>query len=68
MDVREFYAALGAVCVEHGERFQPCDGCPAYDFCYTAPGSVTEELLDGIMETLNGYGATTPEGKGAPTR
>lgn len=61
MDVREFYAALGAVCVEHGERFQPCDGCPAYDFCYTAPGSVTDALLDGIILEIEQRGGKAHE-------
>ena len=52
MDIKTFYDALGKVCREHGARTLACDDCPASSFCYTAPASVTEALVSGIIKAI----------------
>lgn len=49
MEVKAFYDALGELCRAHGSRKLACDDCPASRFCYTAPASVTGEMLDAVI-------------------
>ena len=47
MDVKEFFFALAKEC-EEGK----CEGCGAQDFCYTAPGSMTADLIERTINQM----------------
>ena len=47
MDVYTFYRELGKKCTLGG-----CEGCAARDLCYTAPHSVTDEIIDQVIEKM----------------
>ena len=53
MEVKAFFAALGAMCREYAGRSEQCERCPACSFCYTAPGSLKVGQLNGIMGELD---------------
>lgn len=47
MSIHEFYAALAAICGE-----DRCEGCVAREFCFTAPQSMTAEIIDRTIRQL----------------
>ncbi len=51
MDVLDFFEQLARHCNE-GE----CEGCDAREFCYTAPRSMTEDLIRQTISRMNHRG------------
>ena len=47
MDVFEFFAALAKRC-EYGK----CSACKARDFCYTAPLSMDDKLINQTIDQM----------------
>ena len=48
MDVHTFFEAIAKHCDEG-----KCEGCGAKEFCYTAPKSITTEIIDGVIRWLD---------------
>ncbi len=53
MDIVTFYKKLGELCRGRDGRGYGCEGCPAREFCYSAPGSVTDDMLDALIKVLS---------------
>ena len=51
MEVLDFFEQLARHCNE-GE----CEGCDAREFCYTAPRSMTEDLIHQTINRMNHCG------------
>ena len=49
MDIIRFYAELAKRCKADG-----CRGCGAREFCYTAPASMTEEIIRRAVDWISG--------------
>lgn len=47
MEIHQFYMALAKSC-----RPGACEGCAAREFCYTAPRSMTDEIIDQAISEL----------------
>lgn len=47
MDVKKFFARLGETC-EEGK----CKRCYAHEFCFTAPASMTDEIISRVLNRI----------------
>lgn len=47
MEIHQFYRALAKKC-----RFGACVCCAMRDFCYTAPNSLTDEIIDQVIAEI----------------
>lgn len=63
MDVFVFFKALGEKCCEGG-----CEKCGARNFCFTAPHSITPELIRNAIDWVNCLDSDRHSGKAVPTR
>ena len=55
MEVNAFFKALAAKCGK-----DQCEECGARAFCFTAPYSMTAEMIDEVIAWINGPGEDTP--------
>ena len=61
MDIQKFFAALATLCAEGG-----CEKCGAREFCYTAPHSMTKEIVENAINWIHDQSVDKPEGRGHP--
>lgn len=62
MDVSAFFKALGEKCFEGG-----CEKCGARNFCFTAPHSMTPELIQHAIDWIRFLDSDRHSDKAAPT-
>lgn len=55
MDVYAFFNALAAKCGK-----DQCEECGARQFCFTAPHSMTDEIIVETIEWINGPAGDKP--------
>lgn len=55
MEVHAFFKVLAAKCGK-----DQCEECGARAFCFTAPHSMTAEMIDEVIAWVNGPGEDTP--------
>ena len=61
MEIQKFFAALAMLCTEGG-----CEKCGAREFCYTAPHSMTKEIVESTIQWINDLNSDKPEGMDYP--
>ena len=53
VDIYHFFSLLGEKCQAETRRHDhDCSQCVAQDFCYTAPASMSRDIIDGVIAKL----------------